>query len=103
MNTPDPVWNRLTTAAKARLHQPSEPDRSPEIAPLGFSTRVVALWREAREADRRLALWQRISWRAAFASIALCGLVDVAQRTSGNPGALLEAPSLELPGFDSRS
>ena len=95
MNSPDVIWNRLTAARKARRSQAGN-----ESAPFGFATRVVALWRETREADRRLALWQRVSWRAAIASLALCGLVALAQRTGTSHSLLLEPPSLDLPSFE---
>jgi anti-sigma-K factor RskA len=98
MNAPDLIWNRLTAARKAR---PAQAEAGNETAPFGFATRVVALWRETREADRQLALWQRVSWRAAIASLALCGLVALAQRAGTSSDTLLEPPALDLPTFAS--
>jgi anti-sigma-K factor RskA len=93
-----PAWNRLAAAArKARAEAGADRD---EAAPFGFSTRVVALWRQAREEERRLALWQRVSWRAAFASLALCAVVAVAGRQEvAQDRPLLEPPSISFPGL----
>jgi anti-sigma-K factor RskA len=93
-----PAWNRLAAAArKARAEAGAGRE---DAAPYGFSTRVVALWRQAREEERRLALWQRLSWRAAFASLALCAIVVVAGRQEvADDRPLLEPPSISLPGL----
>ena len=94
-----PAWRRLVVAAQAARQQASA--GRDDAAPFGFSTRVVARWRQARDEERRLALWQRLSWRAAFASLTLCAAVVVAQR--GGPGAsappLLQPPSIDLPAL----
>ena len=94
-----PVWHRLTSAARA-AREAAAVGRD-DSAPFGFSTRVVALWRQAREEERRLALWQRLSWRAAAASLTLCAVLAVAQRgteAAGNP-PLLEPPAITFPGL----
>lgn len=95
-----PAWHRLTTAARA-ARETTALGRD-DAAPYGFSTRVVALWRQTREEERRLALWQRLSWRAAFASLTLCAVLAVTQRGSGpatgNP-PLLEPPAITFPGL----
>lgn len=94
-----PAWHRLTTAARAARESAAE--GRDDSAPFGFSTRVVALWRQAREEERRLALWQRLSWRAAFASLTLCAVLAVAQRGAGATGnpPLLEPPAITFPGL----
>jgi len=94
-----PAWQRLMAAAREAR---SEAPRRDDSAPYGFSTRVVALWRQAQEEERRLALWQRLSWRGAFASLTLCALVVVAQRGSGaqhGDQLLLEPPTIVFPGL----
>ncbi|MFN0130520.1 MAG: hypothetical protein ACKV19_27990 [Verrucomicrobiales bacterium] len=94
---PDAVWKGLVASARAagRL---GESD-SEVAAPYGFTTRVVAQWREIREQEKRLAVWQRLSWRAALASLALSGLVAVSQQStwSGDDRPLLEPPAFEIP------
>lgn len=92
-------WRRLVGAARVARRQASA-GRDDE-APFGFSTRVVTLWRQAREEERRLALWQRLSWRAALASLALCAVVTFAQRgASADSGQLLlPPPAISLPGL----
>jgi hypothetical protein len=94
-----PAWRRLASAARAERRQASA--RKDDAAPFGFSTRVVALWRQARDEERRLALWQRLSWRAAFASLALCAMVAVAQRGGGADSELplLQPPAIAFPGL----
>ena len=98
-SAPHPAWPRLTAAARAA--QPAVAAGGDDAAPYGFSTRVVARWRQLREEEQRLAVWQRVSWRAAFASLALGAMVVVSQ--SGGAGAsdlpLLEPPSFTLPGW----
>ena len=94
----DTPWQRL--AASARAAKVAAPARD-EAAPFGFSTRVVALWRQAREEERRLALWQRVSLRAALVSMSLGALAVVATlrqpQDTGRP--LLEPPAISLPGL----
>jgi hypothetical protein len=98
-SAPHPAWPRLTAAART-ARQAAAAARD-DAAPYGFSTRVVARWRQVREEEQRLALWQRVSWRAAFASLALGAMVVVSQ--GGGAGAadhpLLEPPSFNLPGW----
>lgn len=93
---PHSAWPHLTAAARAARTAAAARE---EEAPYGFSTRVVSRWRQAQEADRRLALWQRLSWRAAFASLALCAVVAVSQRSrpGAAEGVLLEPPALSFP------
>lgn len=96
---PETVWQRLVNSARVTgRFGGSELD---EAAPYGFATRVVAQWREIREQEKRLAIWQRLSWRAALASVALSGLVVVSQRGtwSGDDRPLLEPPAFEIPGL----
>jgi hypothetical protein len=100
MNAPDPIWSRLAGAARARLRATAADE---DTSPLGFSTRVAAAWREARESDRRLELWQRVSWRGALASAVLCLGVALTQRQAGDDRVMIEAPDLEFPAIDSRS
>ncbi len=91
------AWTRVAsharTARTARTARP-EPDAA---APFGFATRLAAQWAAVRESERRLALWQRLSWRAALASLALGAAVVLTQRTPQR-GPLLEAPAIPLPG-----
>ena len=94
-----PAWGRLVRAA--RPHRQARAAAGAE-APFGFSTRVAALWRETCEAERRLALWQRLSWRAAACSAALCALVAVSQWTAAPSAPLLQPPALPFPGLDAR-
>jgi hypothetical protein len=94
-----PAWCRLVSAARTVREAGGE--QEDESAPLGFSTRVVARWREVREEERRLALWQRLSWRAAFAAMIVTGAVALSARGGGDgeSGPLLQPPSLALPAF----
>jgi hypothetical protein len=88
------VWQRLIAIARATRFE-RQIDPSSEAAPFGFVTRVLAQVREAREAERRLALWQRIAWRSAFASMLLCGLVFLGQRSNTAGESLIVPPAID--------
>lgn len=62
------AWSRL-----AQRHQLETRGRETDVPP-GFATRVAARWRECR-AREILAVWERISLRAAFASSAVVVVV----------------------------
>lgn len=62
------AWRRL-----AELYQLETRGREAGVPP-GFATRVAARWRECR-AREILAVWERISLRAAFASSAVVVVV----------------------------
>lgn len=92
------AWQRL--AAAARSAKSAAPPRD-EAAPFGFSTRVVAVWRQAREEERRLALWQRVSLRTALATVTLSALavVATARMDQREERPLLEPPAFSMPGM----
>lgn len=88
------MWSRLTAAARAaREAQPVEE----ETAPYGFATQVIARWQEMRAAEQRLALWQRVSWRVAFASLAAYGVLALSPVGKSASRGLLEPPPLPWP------
>jgi hypothetical protein len=97
--SPANSWDRVVAAARA-VSRSAESGQE-ETAPFGFSTKVTALWRHARDEDRRLALWQRVSWRAAAMSVVLCAAMAWTQR--GNFAApaepLVEPPAFAFPSF----
>jgi hypothetical protein len=88
------LWERLIAEARAiRLTRDREADDS---APFGFATRVLARVREVRETERRLALWQRVAWRSALASLVVCGAVFLSQRGARSTGdELIVPPAIE--------
>ncbi len=96
---PGAAWQRL--AAGARIVRRERDSVRDSAAPFGFAARVVARWREIREQESRLALWQRISWRAAVASLALTAVVVFMQRGlwTAAERPLLEPPVITFPGI----
>jgi len=92
-------WQRLAAAARTAK---SAVARREEASPFGFSKRVLALWRQAREEERRLALWQRVSLRTAFATVTLSALAVVATTGRAQPDGrpLLEPPAFFVPGLE---
>ncbi len=97
MNADPNAWQRLAADARsARKNAPAADDG----APFGFASRVVAMARELRERESRLALWARVAWRAAFASLALCGIAFVAETRVASSQPLISPPALPLPGLD---
>ncbi len=94
----DAIWSRL--AARARRSAVSTEPAAEETAPFGFATQVVAHWQAARAFDQRLALWQRVSWRAALASMVACGALMASPfgKTSVS-SPLLQPPPLPWPGL----
>lgn len=98
-HSPAKSWDRVVAAARA-VGRSAENGRD-DTAPFGFSTRVTALWRHARDEERRLAMWQRLSWRAAAMSVVLCAAVAWAQRSDFiSPGEpLIEPPAFAFPSL----
>jgi len=65
-------------------------------APFGFSTRVATRWAEAGARSGWADAWERLSWWAAGASVAVCLLAFVSQSLQPDPNpfdVLIEAPA----------
>jgi len=85
--------------AAARVARRAQMESRDDQAPFGFSARVVARWRGIRDEERRLALWQRVSWRAAAVSLGLCAVVALVARGGGAERPLIEPPALVIPSL----
>lgn len=85
-------WNRVVEGLPAR---DPLPDATP---PFGFSTRVIARWREARR-DAALQRWARWSLRAALGSVAACTVLAFLSERRDTPILIpLPEPALTSPG-----
>jgi hypothetical protein len=77
---------KLLTSARKACQPP--PPADPAEPPLGFATRVAALWRARQGGPRRADLWERCSWWGAGASIAICLILIVHHAVQPEPDAL---------------
>jgi len=66
-----------------------------ESAPYGFSTRVVAAWRDMQR-DEALRRWSFWSLRAAFCSVLLCGFVILLNSRENDSSLLVQPPAADF-------
>lgn len=94
MNPPQETpWDRIVAAR----HRSSGTATEEEVAPPGFSTRIVAHWAELRQ-NEQVRLWSRWSWRAALGG-ALAALLVTFFSPAPTQAVPLPAPVIELPSF----
>ncbi len=88
---PHPIdWDRVVERLPDHPGN-AEPSGSDDLqAPFGFTTRVIARWREARR-DAALHRWARWSLRAALGSVAACAVLLVLAERRNAP-ILLPVP-----------
>lgn len=82
-------WERIAS----RVHCETAPVA--DGAPFGFSTRMVAKWREMRR-DEALRRWSFWSLRAALCSVVVCGFVVVLTSRENDSSILITPPSADF-------
>ena len=96
---PEELWNRFAAAARQEAVTPLQPETTGP-PPGSFVARIVA---QAMRARREFAalLWERWSWRAALAAIAVAAAAGIAAvRHHREPRLDVPAETLELPSID---
>jgi hypothetical protein len=98
MNNPSETpWDRV---AASRREAVAAMPLTDEVSPLGFTTRVVALWAERRQ-NETLCLWGRWSLRAAIGGLLAAGVMAFFSHPQ-TTGGTLKVPEIEIPAFSAR-
>lgn len=87
MNSLDQRWSRLVTVARGAAASVSA-----ESAPLGFSTRVTALWATSGESGRRSFAWAHM----AFSGCGVAVLLAIMAIVTWGPSLQHSGTSAEL-------
>jgi hypothetical protein len=84
--------NHWQVLASSVVHDTQPVDECP---PFGFSTRVVAQWREIQRCET-LRFWSRWSLRAAISSVAVCAVVAMFGSLADDSPGLFQPPSADF-------